>query len=175
MRTILETARLRLREVRLDDLGFFAEMMADPEVMRHFPKCCTRDEAREWIERQHQRYARHGHGVWLAEDRATGRPVGRCGLVIQEVDGVPEPEIGYMMHRPFWRQGLATEAALGVRRYAFLECGFERVISLVRPENGPSQGVARKLGMAPERETQFHGYRHLVFAVRREQVDEPRR
>jgi RimJ/RimL family protein N-acetyltransferase len=40
------------------------------------------------------------------------------------------------------------------------------VISLIRPENLPSQGVARKLGMAPEREVRFRGLTHLVFAVR---------
>src|SRR5579885_719597 len=164
---ILETDRLALREVTPDDLDFLAGMMADPEVMRYYPNVYSRDEVRAWIDRQLARYAEHGHGVWLVLDRLAGHPVGRCGLAIQEVDGKPEPEIGYMIHRPFWRRGYATEAALGVRRWAFGVKGLDRVISLVRPENGPSQGVARRLGMAPERETLHAGLRHLVFAVRR--------
>ena len=164
---ILQTDRLALREITPADLDFLAEAMADPEVMRFYPKVNTRDEVREWIDRQLARYAEHGHGVWLVLDRHAGHPVGRCGLTIQLVDGVPEPEIGYSMHRPFWRRGYATEAALGVRRWAFEVKGLERVISLVRPENLPSQGVARKLGMTPERETEFFGYRHIVFACRR--------
>ena len=83
------------------------------------------------------------------------------------MDGRSEPEIGYLIHRPFWRRGYATEAGLGVRRYAFEERGYEYVISLIRPENTPSQGVARKLGLAPERRTMYAGFEHLIFAASR--------
>jgi RimJ/RimL family protein N-acetyltransferase len=164
---ILQTDRLALREITPADLDFLAGMLADPEVARFYPKALTRDETQAWVEMNARRYAEYGHGVWLVLDRHAGHPVGRCGLTIQTVDGVPEPEIGYSMHRPFWRRGYATEAALGVRRWAFEVKGLDRVISLVRPENVPSQGVAGKLGMTPERETEFCGYRHIVFAARR--------
>ena len=168
MEPILETSRLALREMSLGDLDFVAAMLAHPEVMRFYPQLYSREEARAWIERQLGRYARNGHGLWRVEDRATGEPVGQVGLVMQLIDGVEEPEIGYLIHRPFWRQGLATEAALGVRAWAFDTLGHERVISLIRPENLPSQGVARKLGMAPEKRTQFHDLEHIVLAVRRD-------
>jgi RimJ/RimL family protein N-acetyltransferase len=167
MKTVLETERLQLREMILADLDFVAAMLAHPEVMRYYPKVYAWEEAQGWVERQQRRYAEQGHGLWLAEDRPTGQPVGQVGLILQRVDGIGELEIGYLIHRPFWRRGLATEAALGVRRYAFETRGHDRVISLIRPENEPSQGVARKLGMAPERETMFKGFKHLVFAVRR--------
>ena len=166
MPRILETPRLALREMSLGDLDFVAAMLAHPEVMRYYPKLYSREEAWAWIERQLGRYARDGHGLWLVEDRATGEPVGQVGLAQQLVDGVEEPEIGYLIHRPFWRQGLATEAALGVRAWAFDTLGVERVISLIRPENLPSQGVARKLGMTPGKHVQFHELEHIVFAVR---------
>lgn len=167
MKTILETRRVALREMSLDDLDFVAAMLAHPEVMRYYPQLYSRDEARAWIERQLGRYARYGHGLWLVEDRATGEPVGQVGLVMQLVDGVEEPEIGYLIDRPFWRRGLATEAALGVRTWAFDARGLERVISLIRPENLPSQGVARKLGMEPGKHVQFHDLEHIVFSVRK--------
>jgi RimJ/RimL family protein N-acetyltransferase len=167
MNPVLETTRLRLRQMSLDDLDFVAAMLSHPEVMRFYPKLHTRQEAQAWVERQLARYRNDGHGLWLVLDRESGEPVGQVGLVVQEVDGKPEFEIGYLIHRPHWRKGLATEAALGVREYAFGPRGLDRVISLIRPENIPSQGVARKLGMTPERETDFKGYRHLVFAVAR--------
>ena len=168
MTIILQTVRLSLRELVADDLDFVAAMLAHPEVMRFYPKPYDRDEAGQWLRRQLDRYARDGHGLWLVADRTSGEPIGQVGLVRQPVDDQFEPEIGYLIHRPFWRQGYASEAALGVRDHAFAARGLARVISLIRPENEPSQGVARKLGMKPERETTFHGLKHLVFAVQRE-------
>jgi RimJ/RimL family protein N-acetyltransferase len=165
-KTILETPRLHLREMSLDDLDFVAAMLSHPEVMRFYPKLYSRQEAVSWIERQLDRYARHGHGLWLVEDRITGEPRGQVGLMIQEVDGVEEPEIGYLIHHPYWRRGLATEAALGVRSWAFGTRGLTRVISLIRPVNLPSQGVAAKLGMTPEKRTMCWDLEHIVFAVR---------
>jgi len=170
MAPILETPRLALREMSPGDLDFVAAMLGHPEVMRYYPKVYSRNEARTWLERQRERYARDGHGLWLAEDRATGEPVGQVGLMTQLVDGVKEPEIGYLIHRPFWRRGLASEAALGVRAWAFDTLGHPRVISLIRPENLPSQGVARKLGMAPEKRVQIFGMEHIVFSVRKADV-----
>ena len=167
MKTILETSRLRLREMSLADLEFMAPMLAHPEVMRYYPQLYSRDEAVAWIERQMGRYARDGHGLWLIEDRSTGEPRGQAGLVLQTLDETAEREIGYMIHRPFWRQGLASEAALAIRDWAFGTLGLPHVISLIRPENLPSQGVARKMGMTPGRRTMFHGFEHIVFSVQR--------
>ena len=163
MRTILETPRLVLRELMLDDLDFVAEMLAHPEVMFFWPKLCTRDEAEAWIRRHQERYAHDGYGYWLALDKVSGQPIGQAGLLAQEVDGVEETGIGYIIHRPFWRRGYATEAALACRDYAFEKLGKERIVVLVRPENVVSQSVARKLGAQPERETVYAGLVHRVF------------
>jgi RimJ/RimL family protein N-acetyltransferase len=91
---------------------------------------------------------------------------------MQRVDDVDVPEIGYLIHRPFWRRGFALEAAMAVRDYAFDTLGIERVISLIRPENVPSRGVARKLGMKPGRHIVRKGLDHIVFSMT--PVDRPR-
>lgn len=168
MRTILETPRLALREMSRADLDFIAEMLADPLVMRFYPQTYSREEAAGWIERQLDRYVKHGSGLWLALDRATGEPVGQVGLLRQTVDGVEEPEVGYLLHRPHWSRGLATEAAAAVRDWAFEVRKEPYVISLIRPENLPSQAVALRIGMQPERETIFHDLRHMVFKRQRQ-------
>jgi RimJ/RimL family protein N-acetyltransferase len=149
------------------DLDFIAAMLAHPEVMHFWPRCYSRDEAGEWIERQQERYARHGHGYWLALDKASGTPVGQAGIITQDVDGRPQVGLGWIIHRPFWRQGFAAEAGAAWRDRAFQQLGLERVIALIRPENVPSQGLARKLGMVVEGRTLNAGFEHLIFAARR--------
>ncbi len=162
----LETRRLLLREMTPDDLEIIAAMLGDAEVMRFYPKVLSRAEAAQWINRQIDRYRHDGHGLWLVIERATGEPVGQVGLVRQIVDGVAEREIGYMIHRPYWRRGYASEAAAAVRDHAFNERGEPRVISLIQPVNIPSQGVARALRMTIEKSTVFADIEHLVFALR---------
>lgn len=164
---MLMSDRLEMRELTSDDLPFVAEMVGDAETMRYYPHPFMPTEARYWLARQLDRYARDGHGLWLVVDRQTGKRVGQVGLAIQDVDGGKEPEIGWLIHRRYWRNGFATEAGRAVRDHAFKTMGLHRVISLIRPVNEPSQGVARKVGMVVERETDFHGYRHLVYAVTR--------
>jgi RimJ/RimL family protein N-acetyltransferase len=165
MRAILETPRLVLREMWLGDLDFIAALLADPEVMRFYPRCYSREEAAAWVRRQIVRYEEHGHGFWLVAEKESGEPVGQVGLILQQVEEVAEPEIGYLIHRPFWRRGFASEAAAATRDYAFGPLGKSRVISLIRPENIPSQGVARKIGLqAEERLVPFAGLMHLVFS-----------
>jgi ribosomal-protein-alanine N-acetyltransferase len=171
VKTILETPRLVLREMTAGDLDFVATMLAHPEVMRYYPKCYSRAEAEDWLRRQFNRYGAHGYGLWLVREKATDEPVGQVGLIPpQPIVGADETEIGYLIHRPFWRKGFATEAARACRDYAFNVLDRPRVISLIRPENLPSQGVARKIGLTPEHDLWVRqaGFVHMVFSMERE-------
>ena len=165
MSLILETPRLRLRELTSDDLDFVAGMLAHPEVMHFWARPCTRDEAADWIRRHQQRYVCDGFGYWLALDKATGQPIGQAGLLRQELDGVVEIGIGYMLHRPFWGQGYATEAAVGCRDLAFDKLNKPRVTATVRPENLPSRLVAERIGLTFERMTTWAGLPHMLYAA----------
>jgi RimJ/RimL family protein N-acetyltransferase len=161
----LETPRTFMREILGNDAEFLLQMMSDPEVMRYYPKPASAKDVREFIDRMRASYRDDGCGLWLVVDRESGEPLGRVGLLRQHVNGVDQFEIGYMIHRPFWRRGLATETALAVRDYAFTERKLPRVISLIRPDNLPSQGVARKLGMEIVDGWNHAGFAHHVFAV----------
>lgn len=170
MRKILETDRLVLRQLTLDDLDFTAELLAHPEVMSFWPKTYTREEAESWIHRHQERYARDGYGYWLVVEKATGKPIGQAGLLKQEVDGAIETGIGYIIHRSYWGRGFATEAAGACRDFAFEKLGMDRLIVLVRPENVVSLRVARKIGGLVERETMYAGYPHAIFICRQIRV-----
>lgn len=167
MSAILETPRLVLRELEPGDLDFIAELLAHPEVMQFWPKPYTREEAEAWIRRSQERYARDGYGYWLVLDKVSGQPIGQAGLLRQDVAGDIETGIGYIIHRPFWRQGFATEAATHCRDHAFEKLGQERIVVLVRPENVVSQSVARRIGGRREREIDFAGLLHTVFGISR--------
>lgn len=173
MRFVLETDRLALRELSPGDLDFVATMLADPEVMRFYPKRYSREESAGWIERQLERYTRDGHGLWLVLERESDEPVGQVGLTVQQVDGAPHPEVGYLLHRPFWGRGFASEAAAATRDHAFDALDVPRVISLIRPENLPSQGVAHRIGMRPVGRAMHAGLEHRVFARSRDARSTP--
>jgi RimJ/RimL family protein N-acetyltransferase len=167
LKRVLVTPRLALRELQPEDLDFVAGMLGDVEVMRHYPKPLDRAGAAGWIERQRQRYARDGHGLWLVLERVTGEPLGQVGVLEQEVGDKVETEVGYLIARPHWRRGYAIEAARACRDWAFTTLGRHHVISLIRPENLPSQAVARANGMALERTLEWRGLTHHVFGTSR--------
>lgn len=170
-RVILGTARLILREMTPEDIDFIAEMMAHPEVNFFYERRFTREESEIWLERQIERYRRDGTGLWLVLNRSTGHPIGQVGLAMQDVDGSRLPEIGWLLHRPYWGQGYATEAGVAVRDSALNDWGHSRLISLIRPVNLASQRVARRLGMTDQRRVQFHGFEHCVFELVKGQAE----
>jgi RimJ/RimL family protein N-acetyltransferase len=165
---ILETERLRLRELRQSDFDELYAMFNDPLVMRYYPS--TRDEraTQQWIDWMvEERYPRHGHGLWAVERKADGEFLGQCGLLLQEVDGADEVEIGYLFKSAQWHKGYATEAARACKEYAFTALGCPYVISLIRPVNMPSRAVAERNGMSVWKTTTFKGFESLVYRVER--------
>jgi RimJ/RimL family protein N-acetyltransferase len=169
VREILTTTRLTLRELDEADLDFVASMLGHPEVMHFFPSCLTQEQSRLWIHLQQKRYAEDGFGYWLAVERGADEPVALAGIMWAEVEGEHELAIGYLVHRLYWRRGYATEAAAACRDHAFDAMGATRVVILVRPENLPSLGVARKIGMEIERRTLYARYEHFVLSLGRAQ------
>jgi [ribosomal protein S5]-alanine N-acetyltransferase len=163
-RVILETGRLLLREITPDDCADLLAVWGDPEAMRMFPRTLDEAAMREWIDRNLRRYEDDGHGLWAVILKGDGRFVGDCGLVVQEVDGVAELEVGYHFNPNFWGRGYATEAACGCMDYARDRLGRSRIISMIRPENLPSRRVAERNGMHVEKELFWRGYRHYVYA-----------
>ena len=162
---ILETERLILRELAPTDLDFVAAMMGNGEVTRYYGRRFDRADAEVWLDQQLERYQVDGHGLWLVLDRQAGAPVGQVGLMLQEVEGQELPEIGWLLHRPYWGRGYATEAAAATRDAAFTRWHYGAVISLIRPENTSSQRVARRIGMQPGRLVHFEGFDHLMLEV----------
>jgi [ribosomal protein S5]-alanine N-acetyltransferase len=161
---VIETPRLFLRHFTLDDVDALAEILSDHDNMRFFPNRFERKDAEEWIEKNLRRYAEDGVGGWALILKPDNKLGGHCGLVRREIDGAKEIEVGYVLARDDQGKGIATEAARACMNYAFTTLGEERVISLIHPENLPSRRVAERNGMAVEKEIDFQGLPHLVYA-----------
>ncbi len=166
----LETERLLLREWREEsDLNLYAQMCADPLVMRYLsPEGKTLTRAETW--RQMAFIIGHwqlrGYGHWAVEEKASGRLIGRIGFLNPE--GWPGFEIGWTLARESWGKGYATEGARRALEYAFTEMGREHVISLIHPQNKNSIRVAERLGEKPEGETEVSGIGVLIYGISRD-------
>jgi len=150
---ILETERLLLRHLTADDLDDLWALYCDPEITRFIPDAPrSRDEAREELEWHQHGHPRHPElGLWATIHKASGHFIGRCGLLPWQIDGVDEVEVAFTIARAFWGQGLATEAALAIREYAFQQLGLTRLVCLIDAENRASARVAEKMGMVFEK------------------------
>jgi len=166
--TILQTARLLLREFTPEDADALALVLSDPETMRYYPAPYNRAGVEQWIERNRQRYQDDGVGLWAMELKKTQELIGDCGITRQEVEGERFYEIGYHLRRDLWGQGLATEAAIACRDWAFTHLKTDRLISLIRPENRPSRRVAERIGMTVWKEVNWRGLPHCVYSIEKQ-------
>lgn len=167
MGQILETVRLILREFVPEDAEALAQILSDPETMRHYPAPLDRTGVQEWIERNRRRYREDGVGLWAMVLKARSEMIGDCGIIRQQVDGESLYEIGYHLRRDCWNQGLATEAAIACREWGFARLPADRLISLIRPGNLPSCRVAERNGMTIWKEVTWRGLPHYVYSVQR--------
>ncbi len=169
---ILQTQRLLLREMDQGDWEPLCAILQDPEVMYAYEHAFSDQEVQAWLDNQRRRYREDGFGLWAVVSRQTGEMIGQCGLTWQDWDGRQVLEVGYLFRRSAWGQGYATEAAMACREYAFTVLDAQEVYSIIRDSNLPSQGVARRNGMAVRGSLVKHYWGmdmpHLVFSVRRQ-------
>jgi [ribosomal protein S5]-alanine N-acetyltransferase len=160
---ILETKRLTLEE--LDETRFepLAQLLANPRVHKYFPKVLSREESLEFLQQVQERQLRDGVSFWAVLRTPDGAFLGICGLLRQVVDNRDELEVGYRISDEYWGNGYGTEAAAGCMQYAFTKLKAPSVISLILPENLPSQRVAEKNGLHVEKEAFVHGNVHRVY------------
>jgi RimJ/RimL family protein N-acetyltransferase len=158
-----ESARLQFREMTPDDLDDMAALLGDPEVMIYYPAPRTRAEARQWIDWNRGLYHSRGHGLWIISVTASGEFAGDCGLTPQLIDGREELEVGYHVRTALQGQGYATEAAAACRDFARDVLGARRLTAIIHPDNRPSQRVAEKIGLTPEKRTRDRTGKDVVL------------
>jgi ribosomal-protein-alanine N-acetyltransferase len=111
-------------------------------------------------------YEIYGHSFFATIQKSDQRFIGHCGLLNQEVEGVPEVELGYVLAPQYWQRGLALEGTQALKDYGLQQLGFPRLISLIPPDNVASIHIAEKIGMKYERDVEQWGQRFGLYAVK---------
>lgn len=151
MRAILQTPRLSIRELRLDDAPFIVELLNEPDFLRYIGDRGVRDleGARAYLQGGPlASYAEHGHGLWLVQLRDNGAPIGICGLLRRQT--LDAPDIGFAYLADYRGQGYGYEAARAVLDHGRDALGMERVVAITQPDNTASIGLLSKLGLRRE-------------------------
>jgi ribosomal-protein-alanine N-acetyltransferase len=185
MTVFLTTPRLVLRRWRPADREPFRAINADSRVMEFFPSTLTSAESDDLADRIDAHFSEHGFGGFAAELRTTGAFIGFIGLAVPNFDAAfllppsaqakehpPQVvEIGWRLAFSAWGQGLATEGARAVTRYAFETLNLPGLVSFTVPANLRSRRVMQKIGMVHDPGADFdypglsegHALRHHVL------------
>lgn len=171
---MIETSRLILRPWRESDLAPFAEQNADPEVMRFLGGPLTRKESDAYVRRAEAHHAVHGFCKWAVEAPGIAPLIGGVGLSYVSFDAsfTPAVEVAWRLHKRFWGEGYATEAARAAIDDGFTRVGLRDIVALTTLANLPSQRVMQRLGMRRDIEFDHPRYaadhplrRHVLYRM----------
>jgi len=171
---MIETSRLILRRWRESDLAPFAEQNAEPEVMRFLGGPLNRDESDAYVRRAEAHHAAHGFCKWAVEAPGIAPFIGAVGLshVAFDASFTPAVEIAWRLHKRYWGQGYATEAARAAIQDGFTRLRLVQIVALTTLGNLPSQHVMQRLGMTRDIEFDHPRYppdhplcRHVLYRL----------
>ena len=163
----LETVRLQLRRISLDDAAFLLDLLNQPSFLLHVGDrgVRTEDDARRYItDGPRASYERFGFGLLLVQRKDSGEPIGICGLLKRE--WLEDVDLGFALQPRFWGEGYAFEAASAVLADARERLGLRRIVAVTSLDNGPSIRLLAKLAFTFERVARFteEGPELRVFA-----------
>ena len=153
---VLETPRLRLEFLTLDDAAFMLALLNEPSFLENIGDRGVRTlgQARDYLRvGALASYAEHGYGLYRVDAVSTGEATGICGLVRRE--GLDHADIGFAFFPRFWGQGYAVESATAVKTWALGDLGLDCLLAITNPGNTGSIRVLEKIGLALDRRIRF--------------------
>ena len=149
---VLQTDRLVLRKISLDDAEFILELLNQPSFIRYIGDKGVRnlDDARRYIrEGPIKSYEQNGFGLYLVQLKESGTPIGISGLVKR--DTLSDPDIGFAFLPEYWSKGYAVESAAAVMKLARNVLALDRVLAITSPDNEASAKLLGKIGLRFQR------------------------
>ena len=145
---VLETERLVLRRLTLNDAPFVVELLNEPSFLRFIGDRGVRDvqTARQYLLKGPiASYERFGFGLNLVFLKDSGDPIGICGLLKR--DTLPDVDVGFALLPAHWRKGYAAESAAAILTHGRRALGLERIVAITSPDNVASIGLLEKIGL----------------------------
>lgn len=164
------TVRLQFAKLQEEDFESWLEFHRDPLSSLYWAGLPEQpeDACREQFERTFERYRQGLGGLNAVRLKEGDTLAGLCGLLVQQVDGQEELEIGYSILPRLWGKGLATEAARHCRDTAFSMGWAESLISIIQRDNQGSIQVALKNGMHREKSTTYKNNPVYIYRIFRQ-------
>jgi RimJ/RimL family protein N-acetyltransferase len=154
--TVIETDRLRLRRLAINDAEFILRVLNEPSFIENIGDKGVRtlEEASLYIlNGPVASYEKFGFGLYLVETKDAGLAVGMCGLSKREA--LEDVDIGYAFLPEFWSKGYALESASAVMAYARDELGLKRIVAITSLDNQRSIRLLEKIGFRFEKLTRL--------------------
>ncbi|WP_099769076.1 GNAT family N-acetyltransferase [Chryseobacterium sp. 52] len=164
MKKIIETERLLLRELVINDAESFYELNLNPNVIKYTGNLpfATIEEARHFLQ-HYKDYQKNGYGRWAVINKSDHEFLGWCGLKYDETTG--ETDIGFRFFEKYWSKGFATESAKACLMYGFEKLNLEKIIGRAMSANIASIRVLEKMGLRFEKDFDFDGYKGVVYTI----------
>jgi RimJ/RimL family protein N-acetyltransferase len=156
------TARLNATRLAVEDLDDLVALHLDPDVSRFLGGVRTPEATAAYLGVNLRHWTDHGVGLWTLRTK-DGAFVGRAGLRLVDLEGVPELEIAYTFTKAAWGRGLATEIAEALVTFWALRRSEPELVGLVVKGNAASERVLLKAGFLYERDALFHDQPCGVF------------
>ena len=156
---MIETDRLDLHELSADsadDAAFILRLLNEPSFIRNIGDRGVRslDDAAAYLRKGPvASYRNHGFGLYRMDAKASGEPIGMCGLLKR--DTLDDADLGYALLPEFCGHGYAVEAATAVLAHARATLGLGRILAITDPANQASMRLLEKLGFRLEKQVRL--------------------
>jgi len=156
---VLETERLKLRNLRIEDSDEYFNYHNDSKVNKYYDwKPNNLTEAREDIEVIINSYKQLNYIRWAITLKGNDTIIGDCGLMFSDL----RSEISYILSREHWGTGIMTEALNAVISFCFRETDITRIQALSLPDNLSSNKLLKRLGFKQEGLLRKYGYNMIT-------------
>ncbi len=148
---VIETERLRLRQLNLNDCEFILQLLNDPDWLRFIGDRQVRsfEDANQYLTNGPIAMAeKYGHALMMVETKSGNTKIGLCGLIRR--DTLPDVDLGYAYLPQFRGQGYALEAASATLNYGFKDLNLSKIVAITTQDNEASIRLLGKLGFEYE-------------------------